>query len=147
MNFLRKNWYYVGAVIFVALAVVLAVHWNDISVLRKLMIMSYMAVMFHQFEEYAWPGGFPAIYNIVFRAVRDRPYRCPCIWLIVIFAIVFVAWTHYVLSFLCAEVICLGFAAVLFSMAQIVSQWIMVIKQMPSIGSPGVFSVGFLHWP
>ena len=77
MNFLRKNWYYVGAGIFVALAVVLAVFWNDISVLRKLMIMSYMAVMFHQFEEYAWPGGFPALYNIVFRPVGEKPARRP----------------------------------------------------------------------
>ena len=49
MNFLRKHWYYVGAFIFVALAVVLVFFWNDISMLRKLMIMSYMAVLFHQF--------------------------------------------------------------------------------------------------
>ena len=147
MNFLRKHWYYVGAFIFVALAVVLAFFWNDISMLRKLMIMSYMAVLFHQFEEYAWPGGFPAIYNIVFRPVGDKPDRCPLNRQSVVVTNVFVAWAHYALPIIFPDVIWLGFAPVLFGMAQIVFHGIMVNKKMHSIYNPGVFSVVFVHWP
>jgi hypothetical protein len=77
MNFLRKNWYYIGAVIFFALGVVLILFWNDMSLHRKLMIMSYMAVLFHQFEEYGWPGGFPAMQNDQQHAKEQRPKAQP----------------------------------------------------------------------
>lgn len=64
MNFMRKNWYYVGAGIFIVLAIGLAIFWNDMSILRKLMWVSFMAMLVHQFEEYAWPGGFPAVMKL-----------------------------------------------------------------------------------
>ena len=67
LNFMRKNWYYVGSGIFVVLAIGLAILWNDMSVLRKLMWISFMALVVHQFEEYAWPGGFPAVMNIAWQ--------------------------------------------------------------------------------
>jgi hypothetical protein len=111
------------------------------------MIISYMAVMFHQFEEYGWPGGFPAIYNIVFRPDGDRPDRCPLNRQSVVVTNVFVAWEHYVLPIIFPSVIWLGFAPVLFGMAQIVFHGVMVNKKMHSIYNPGVFSVVFLHWP
>src|SRR6185436_16881157 len=105
MNFLRRNWYYIGGVIFVALAVVLVVYWNDMSVLRRLMIMSFMALTFHQFEEYAWPGGFHAIYNIVFRPMGSRPERYHSNPQNVLITNVFVAYTHYVLPILFPNII------------------------------------------
>lgn len=67
MKFYRRNWYYVGGGLFVVLAIALAILWNDMSVLRKLMWISFIALLVHQFEEYAWPGGFPAIMNIAWQ--------------------------------------------------------------------------------
>lgn len=77
MNFIRRNWYYIGGVLFVALAVVLTIIWNDISILRRLMLMSFMALLVHQFEEYVWPGGFPSIMNIAWQPDQGQPDRCP----------------------------------------------------------------------
>lgn len=147
MNFLRTSWYYVGAVIFVALAAVLAAFWDDISLLRKLMIMSYMAVLFHQFEEYGWPGGFPAVYNVVFRPVGNRPDRCPLNRQSVVVTNVFVAWTHYVLPIVFPDVIWLGFGPLLFGVLQFGFHGIIVNKKMRSVYNPGLFSVVFLFWP
>jgi len=148
MNFYRKNWYYVGGAIFVALAIVLAVYWNDFSVLRKLMVMSFMAVLFHEFEEYAWPGGFPAVYNIVFRPDGDgQPDRSPLNQKSAIFANVVIAYPFWALPIFFPEVIWLGLAPVLFGMSQVVLHGIMVNKKMHTVYNPGVFSVIFVHWP
>jgi hypothetical protein len=94
MVFLRKHWYFFGAVIFVALAGALTVYWNDLIVLRKLMIMSYLAVLFHQFEECAWPGGFTAIYKLVFVPVGNRPERSPTNRRSFSVGNVYVAWAY-----------------------------------------------------
>lgn len=147
MNFFRKNWYHVGALIFLLLAIVLTVFWNDLSVLRRLMIMSYMAVLFHQFEEYGWPGGFPAIYNLVFRPDGNRPERCPLNRQSVIVTNVFVAWTHYILPIIFPDIIWLGFAPLLFGMMQIVFHGIMVNKKLHTIYNPGLISIIFMWWP
>ncbi len=147
MDFLRKNWYYLGAVIFVGLGVYLVICWNDLSVLRRLMIMSYMAVLFHQFEEYGWPGGFPAIYNIVFRPVGNRPDRCPLNRQSVIVTNVFVAWAHYILPIFFPDIIWLGFAPLLFGMMQIVFHGVIVNKKMRSIYNPGMLSILVMWWP
>jgi hypothetical protein len=147
MNFLRRNWYYIGGVIFVVLAVVLAVYWTDMSVLRRLMVMSFMALVFHQFEEYAWPGGFPAIYNIVFRPMGNRPARYPLNPQNVLITNVFVAYTHYVLPIVFPNIIWLGFAPLLFGMSQIILHGVMVNKKMQSIYNPGLISIVFMWWP
>ena len=75
MNFLRRNWYYIGGVLLVALAIVVVIFWNDMSLLRKLMWISFMALLVHQFEEYALPGGFPAVMNIAWQPKEGgNPY-------------------------------------------------------------------------
>ena len=59
MSFMRKNWYYVGGVLFVILGAVLAATWSVLSVPQRVLLMSFMVLLVHQLEEYAWPGGFP----------------------------------------------------------------------------------------
>jgi hypothetical protein len=46
------------------------------GVLRKLMLMSFIAILIHQFEEYGFPGGEPAIANMVMQP-SDTPDRYP----------------------------------------------------------------------
>jgi hypothetical protein len=58
MNFMRKNWYYVGGVLFVALAALLAILWNQMSVLQRL-LMSFMAFVFFAYPFYVLAIGFP----------------------------------------------------------------------------------------
>jgi hypothetical protein len=147
MNFLRKNWYYVGGVIFLVLAAVLAVSWNDISILRKLMLMSFMALLVHQFEEYAWPGGFPAVMNIAWQPSGDAPDRSPLNRNSALFVNVFFAYSFYILPIIFPNLIWLGLAQVIFGMAQFGVHGILINRKMRSIYNPGLFAVVFLHWP
>lgn len=43
MSFYRKNWYYVGGVLFVALAFFVGFWGNEIALLRKILLLSFMA--------------------------------------------------------------------------------------------------------
>jgi Protein of unknown function with HXXEE motif len=147
MSFIRKNWYYLGGVLLVALAAVLAIFWSDISMLRRLMLMSFMALLVHQFEEYAWPGGFPAVMNIAWMPGGDRPDRSPLNRKGALFVNVFFAYPFYILPIILPKLIWLGLAQVLFGMAQLGVHGILINKKLHAIYNPGLFAVVFLHWP
>ena len=56
LNWYRNNWYYVGGGIFVGLAIVMALFGELIDPVRRIMIVGYMGLLIHQFEEYVLPG-------------------------------------------------------------------------------------------
>lgn len=148
MNFMRKNWYYVGGGLFVVLAIGLAIFWNDMSVLRKLMWISFMALLVHQFEEYAWPGGFPAVMNIAWQPdQRGKPDRYRLNQQTALFVNVFFAYPFYILPILFPNLIWYALAQVLFGMAQFGVHGILINRKLRSIYNPGLFAVVFLHWP
>jgi hypothetical protein len=147
MNFLRKNWYTIGGGLFIVLAIVLAIFWNDMSVLRKLMGISFMALLVHQFEEYGWPGGFPAVMNIAWQPGEGRPDRFPLNRNTSLFVNVFIAYPFYILPILFPALTWLGLAQVFFGMAQFGVHGILINKKMHSLYNPGLFAVVFLHWP
>ncbi len=148
MNFMRKNWYYIGGGLFVVLAIGLAVFWNDMSMLRKLMWISFMALLVHQFEEYAWPGGFPAIMNIAWQpGEKEKSDRYPLNRQSAWFVNVLIAYPFYILPILFPNLIWLGLAPVLFGMGQFGVHGIIINRKLHSIYNPGLFAVVFLHWP
>jgi len=147
MDFMRKNWYYVGGVLLVVLAVALAILWNEITMLQRLLLMSFMALLVHQFEEYGWPGGFPAVMNIAWRPSGDKPDRYPENRQSALFVNVIFAYPFYILPIIFPNLIWLGLASMLFGMAQFVVHGILINKKMHSIYNPGLFAVVFLHWP
>ena len=148
MGFMRRNWYYVGGVLFVALAVVLVVFWNDMSMLRRLLLISFMALLFHQFEEYAWPGGFPAVMNIAWKPSREgAPDRYPLNQQSSLFVNVIFAYPAYIVTIIFPNLIWMGLAQILFGMAQFGIHGIAINRKMRSIYNPGLFAVVFLHWP
>ncbi len=147
LNFIRRNWYYMGGLLFVALAVVLGIFWNDMSVLRRLMLMSFMALLVHQFEEYAFPGGFPAIMNIAWMPADGLPDRCPLNRNGALFVNVLFAYPFYILPILFPTLIWLGLAQVFFGMLQIGPHGVLINRKMHSLYNPGLFAVIFLHWP
>ena len=145
---MRKNWYYVGSGIFVVLAIGLAILWNDMSVLRKLMWISFMALLVHQFEEYAWPGGFPAVMNIAWQPKEGgKPDRYPLNRQSALFVNVFFAYPFYILAIIFPNLIWLGLANVITGMTQFGIHGILINRKMRSIYNPGLFAVVFLHWP
>ncbi len=148
MNFMRQKWYYVGGVLFVALAVILIIVWKDISVLQRLLLMSFMALLAHQFEEYALPGGFPPVFNIAFQPrAGGTPDHYPLNRRSALFVNVFFAYPFYLLAVFFPNLIWLGLAQVLFGMLQLAIHGVLINRKMHSLYNPGLFTVVFLHWP
>jgi Protein of unknown function with HXXEE motif len=147
MDFMRKNWYYIGGVLFIILAMVLAYLWNDITTLQRLLMMSFMALLVHQFEEYGWPGGFPAVMNIAWQPSGDKPDSYPLNRQSALFVNVIIAYPFYILAIIFPNLIWLGLATMFFGMAQLAVHGIIINKKMHSIYNPGLFAVVFLHWP
>lgn len=57
MSFFRRHWYDVGAVVAAVATISLIAGWQDMSVLRRLLALNFIALLIHQYEEYGWPGG------------------------------------------------------------------------------------------
>lgn len=77
MKFYRHHWYYVGIYLFIGLAFIMGFWGNHIEEIQKVLIFSFMALLVHQFEEYACPGGFPPIFNISVLGEKRTPERYP----------------------------------------------------------------------
>ena len=148
MSFMRRNWYYVGGGLFVALALALALTWNDLGVLRRLLLASFMALLLHQLEEYAWPGGFPAVMNLAWMPAADGPSdRYPLNRRAALFVNVIFAYPYYILPIVFPGLIWMGLGQVLFGIAQLVIHGIVINRKLRSVYNPGLFVVVFLHLP
>ncbi len=148
MNFMRQKWYYVGGVLAIALAVMLIIVWNAIGIIQKLLIMSFIALLIHQFEEYALPGGFPPVFNIAFQPRKGgTPDRYPLNRRSALFVNVFFAYSFYILAIVFPNLIWLGLAQMVFGMVQLVVHGVLINRKMHSIYNPGLFTAAFFHWP
>ncbi len=148
MNFMRKNWYYVGGGLCAVLVILLVLIWNEISVLRRLLLISFMALLVHQFEEYAWPGGFPAVMNIAWMPGKGvRADRYPLNRQAALFVNVLFAYPYYILPIVFPALVWMGLGQVLFGVAQLFIHGIVINRKLRSIYNPGLFVVVFLHLP
>ena len=60
MNYIRNHWYHIGGIILAILAAWLLIIKPDLSTIQYLLILNFMALLAHQFEEYQLPG-FPPL--------------------------------------------------------------------------------------
>ncbi len=75
MRFIRRHWYTLGLPIAIA-----AVMWalvSDLTRVQWILLLNFVVLLLHQFEEYAWPGGEPWITNEVMQPKGSRPDRHP----------------------------------------------------------------------
>lgn len=147
MSFYRKNWYYIGGILFVLLAFAIGIYGEDMDPLRKILTLSFMALLVHQFEEYALPGGFPAIWNIAVSGEKDAPNRYPLNAQSSLFVNTFFAYTFYILPIIFYQWYWLGILTVLFGFAQFFVHGILINRKLKSFYNPGLGAVVFLHIP
>jgi hypothetical protein len=148
MNFLRKNWYYLGGVLFLALVVVVGVWGSHIAPLRRILLLSFMALPIHQWEEYAFPGGFPAVFNIGWHREKDAADRYPLNRMSSLCVNIFAAYPFFILPILFPNLIWLGLSQILFGMAgQLIVHGIVINRKLHYFYNPGLGSVVFLHVP
>ena len=146
MKKLTRYWYDAGIVIAIITAIYLIINFNNIEILQRLQIISFMAMLIHQFEEYGFPGGEPAIMNIVLQG-SDKPDRYPLNQFSAMFTNVLFSYVIYLLPVIFPNVIWLGIAPMLMGLMQFIIHGIMTNIKMKSIYNPGLGAVVFIHIP
>lgn len=148
MAWYRHNWYYMGMVLFIALSFVIGFWGNHFSPIQVILIFSFMAMLVHQCEEYAYPGGFPSIANIISFGEKDVPDRYPLNANQCLISNVFLTYPFYILPVFFPNAIWFGLAQVLLGMTiQLVAHGITVNIRLKSFYNPGLAAVVFLHVP
>lgn len=147
MNFYRRHWYDVGCVLFMALAFTAGLWTPRFSHIQVILIYSFMAVLVHQYEEYAAPGGFPGIFNIAVLGERQVPERYPLNENQVLITNVVLAYLFYIAPILWPHLIWLGLAQIFFGMLQLVVHGVLSNIKLKSFYNPGLGAVIFLHLP
>lgn len=146
MNFLRRHWYTVGLVVAVAAILVLIMAWGSLSVVQRLLLANFAALLLHQFEEYGWPGGEPAIMNMVLQS-SSTPERYPLNQNAAMIVNVLIAYGAYLLPVFFPHLIWLGLAPMLFGIMQFLVHGIMTPIKFHRLYNPGLVAVILLHFP
>lgn len=147
MKFWRRNWYYIGGILFVALSFLMGFWGSLFSRIQVILIFSFMAMLVHQFEEYALPGGFSSITNIVMFGEKKAPDRYPLnanqCWI----SNVLLTYPFYIIPVFFPKLIWLGLAQVMLGMLQIFAHGIVENMKLKSLYNPGLGATVFLQWP
>ena len=146
MRWFCRHWYDFGVIPFIAALAVLLFKWDDFETIQKLLIMSFMAMLFHQFEEYRFPGGEPAIMNIVLQG-SDLPDRYPLNQFSAMLTNVIVTYGVYLIPIFFPTVIWLGLAPMLLGFSQFIVHGVMTNIKLKTFYNPGLIAVVCLHIP
>jgi len=146
MRFFRRHWYEVGAVVAVGAVGGLALMWQDMGVLQRLLLTNFIVLLVHQYEEYGWPGGEPAIMNMVLQR-SSTPDRYPLNQLSAMVVNVPGAYGFYLAPVFFPTVIWLGLAPVLFGILQFVVHGVVTNVKLRSVYNPGLAAVVLGHIP
>ena len=147
MTFYRRNWYYMGAILFVALSFLMGFWGSNFSRIQVILIFSFMAMLAHQFEEYAYPGGFPAIANRALFGEKNVPERYPLNANQCLISNVFLTYPFYIAAIFLPNIIWLGLAQVGLGLFQLLAHGIVVPVRLRSLYNPGLATVVFLFCP
>ena len=143
----RRHWYHIGGILFVALSFFMGFWGSMFSHIQVILIFSFMAMLVHQFEEYAWPGGFPSIANIVSFGEKEIPERYPLnanqCWI----SNVLLTYPFYVIPVFLPNLIWLGLAQVIAGMLQVFAHGIVENRRLKSFYNPGLGATIFLQLP
>ncbi|MBR7927154.1 hypothetical protein KBI51_03050 [Aerococcaceae bacterium zg-ZUI334] len=111
MKYYRDNWAYAGGVLFVVISFIFGLSRDYISQMQAIMITFFMSLIIHEFEEYAFPGGFPVAWNTYVLGETEVGDRFPlntksafvvnicCAYPIYLLGIIFYK-THYLTIFI-----------------------------------------------
>ncbi len=149
IKFLRRRWSTIGLFSAGITGVYLILAWNELVFLQKLLLLNFIAVLIHQFEEYTWPGGFPAVANLLFiPSLKLNGVMVPLNQISSMAANLVFAYGFYLVPVFFPKIIWLGLAPVLVGLTmQFIGHVIYVNIKLRSFYSPGVFATIFGHVP
>jgi hypothetical protein len=146
MRFLRRHWYDLGLIPAALAIVALVVGWRDMDVLQRLLLLNFVVILIHQYEEYGWPGGEPAIMNLVIQP-STTPDRYPLNQNSAMLINVLATYGLYLVPVFFPRIIWLGLAPVLFGISQFIVHGIVTPKKMRMLYNPGLAAVVLGHIP
>lgn len=119
MNMLREHWMDLGMLVALAAGIHLTVNWSFIPEIQGILWLSFIAILFHQFEEYRWPGYFGGLFNVViFKS--EHPERYPLNAHSAMVVNLIIAYVFYLVPVLFPNVIWLGLAPILMGFFQLI---------------------------
>jgi hypothetical protein len=133
-------------VIALATGAYLAFSWSDLPVLQRLLIASFISILLHQFEEYGFPGGEPAIMNMVLQP-SPTPERYPLNQNSALVTNVLCAYVFCLVPVFFPHVIWLGLAPMLSWFGQFIVHGIATNRKLKSLYNPGLGVVVFIQIP
>lgn len=147
LKFLRRHWHDIGLFSAVVAGVYLIFAWNELVILQRLLLLNFIVVLLHQFEEYSWPGGFPAVANMVLFS-SAKPDRYPLNQNSSMVANLIFAYVFFLVPVFFPNVIWLGLAPVLVgSILQFISHGIYTNIKLRVFYNPGLAATVFGHIP
>lgn len=148
MKFWRKYWYYIGGILFVLLAFGMGM-WGcyHLSKIQVILVFSWMGMLMHQFEEYAFPGGFPLIANMVGLGELDAPERYPLNAKQSFVSNVLFCYLSYIIPILFPNMVWMGASQVFAGVWQLPGHGIAMNARLKSKYNPGLASTAFLQTP
>jgi hypothetical protein len=146
MNFLRKYWQDAGAAVGLVVCIGLLIDRTSFSDITGVLWLSFVAILFHQFEEYRWPGYFAGLFNtVMFKS--EAPDRYPLNTQSAMIINVMIAYVFYLLPVWFPDVIWLGLAPVFMGFFQVVWHGIIVNIKAKTLYNPGLCTALLLHVP
>jgi Protein of unknown function with HXXEE motif len=141
----RRYWYIVG--FFIALAAIVFALALTLETVQRILLLNFAALLLHQYEEYGWPCGGPALLNKVLRPVGDRPDRYPLNQNSAMVTNVLAAYPFYLLPVFFPQIVWLGLAPVLFGFFQVILHGVAANIRLKSLYNPGMATALFGHLP
>jgi hypothetical protein len=114
---------------------------------QRLTILLFMALLFHQFEEYVFPGGFPAAANRALFGEKDDIARYPLNELSATIVNTFLAYSLYIVGIFCHNCLWLGIFIAYFTMAHVLMHCLKLNISLKAWYSPGCLSSLFIMLP
>jgi hypothetical protein len=146
MKTLRRHWYNIGIYVAIITVIYLVFAWSGIQILQRLLILNFIAMLIHQYEEYALPGGEPAIMNMVVQP-SDIPNRYPLNQNSAMVTNLLYTYGFCLVPIFFPDVIWLGLAPMLAAVTQLFVHGILNNLKLKSIYNPGLGAVVFIHMP
>ncbi len=148
MKFWRRYWYLIGGILFVFMSFFMGL-WGceHLPKMQTILIFSWMAMLVHQLEEYAFPGGMPSITNMAAFREQDVPERYPFNAQQCFICNVFLCYAFYVTAICFPEVIWLGASQVFCVLVQLGAHALLINFSIKDIYNPGLASTVFLQLP
>jgi len=148
MRIWRENWCWVGGIIFIGLAFFMG-FWGveHLDHIQVILIFSWMAMLAHQVEEYGWPGGFPAVTNILFFKEKKDYDHYPFNPHLCFFDNVFTTYAFYIIPIFFPNVIWLAIGQACAGFIQVLAHDIFENIALKTKYNPGAATAIFLQLP